>query len=95
MRLSESSLPVFSRPMLGKLLLLSGLFAITCDLHGATLINDPFTDGSRSNATGGDTLGAVWYQGVSAPGAVTIVDDSAGIAWETRCNSCRRSILTR
>ena len=24
----------------------------------ATLLDDPFTDGSRSNATGGDTLGA-------------------------------------
>jgi len=43
------------------------------------LLNDPFTDGNRSNATGGDTTGGVWYQSSTTAGVVTIVDDSAGI----------------
>ena len=46
---------------------------------GLVLLDDPFTDGSRSNTTGGDVLGGVWWQSVTAAGAVTIVDDSAGI----------------
>ena len=48
-------------------------------LQAANLISDPFTDGSRTNASGGDTTGAVWYQTVNDSGQVTIVDDSAGI----------------
>ncbi len=43
--------------------------------------SDSFTDGSRSNTTGGDALGGVWYhtQTNAAPSQLTVVDDSAGI----------------
>ena len=44
-----------------------------------TLLSDPFTDTSRSNATGGDPLGGVWWQNAVAPAAVTFEDDAAGI----------------
>jgi hyaluronate lyase len=47
--------------------------------HGATLmVEDPFTDGSRSNATGGDTLGVVWFMG-QTDSTLTVADDSGGI----------------
>ncbi len=44
-----------------------------------TLISDPFTDASRTDATGGDLLGGVWWQNAVAPAAVTFEDDPAGI----------------
>ncbi len=44
-----------------------------------TLLSDPFTDVSRTNASGGDALGGVWWQNVVAPAAVSFEDDTAGI----------------
>jgi hyaluronate lyase len=47
--------------------------------HASTLVvSDPFTDGSRTNTTGGDPLGLVWYMGQTW-GTLTVADDSAGI----------------
>ena len=46
---------------------------------GATLlVSDPFTDGTRSNASGGDPQGLVWYMGQTS-GTLAVADDSAGI----------------
>ncbi len=41
------------------------------------LVNDPFIDGNRSNTTGGDAAGAVWFQGQAA--SLTVVDENSGI----------------
>ena len=47
--------------------------------HGSTVIvSDPFTDGNRSNATGGDPLGLVWYMGQTW-GTLTVTNDDADI----------------
>ena len=47
--------------------------------HGSTVIvSDPFTDGSRTNATGGDPLGLVYYMGQTW-GTLTVTNDDAGI----------------
>src|ERR1700722_14917094 len=47
--------------------------------RGTTLIvNDPFTDGSRSNTNGGDPLGLVYYMGQTTS-SLTVTDDSNGI----------------
>src|ERR1700733_8698584 len=57
------------------------LFWFTAALaaSGATLIvNDPFTDGSRSNTNGGDPLGLVYYMGQTSS-SLTVADDSGGI----------------
>lgn len=51
----------------------------TLPLRSAVLVDDPFTDGSRNNLTGGDPLGSVWYLGTNVSNAVTVVDDTAGI----------------
>jgi hyaluronate lyase len=50
-------------------------------VHATTLVSDPFTDGSRTNAFGGDARGGVWYQNQNstASNQLTVVDDSAGI----------------
>ncbi len=50
-------------------------------LFATVLVDDPFTDGDRINATSGDTLGSVWWQGTANTGQVTVVDDSAGIGF--------------
>ncbi|HVM46587.1 MAG TPA: polysaccharide lyase family 8 super-sandwich domain-containing protein [Candidatus Acidoferrum sp.] len=42
------------------------------------LAYDPFTDGNRTNATGGDTQGLVWYMGQTW-GSLDVTDDSGGI----------------
>jgi autotransporter-associated beta strand protein len=55
------------------------IFLCSLPLCAATLVNDPFTDGNRSNATGGDIQGAVWYQSINTSSIVSVVDDSAGI----------------
>src|SRR4051812_6594997 len=68
--------PMFKPPVLYVSLLLAGLLP---QVDAGIVVQDPFTDGSRSNTTGGDTLGAVWWQSANAPGAVTVVDDSSGI----------------
>jgi hypothetical protein len=47
--------------------------------HGSTVIvSDPFTDGSRSNATGGDPQGLVYYMGQTW-GTLVVTNDDAGI----------------
>ncbi len=47
--------------------------------HGSTVIvSDPFTDGSRTNPTGGDAQGLVYYMGATW-GTLTVADDTAGI----------------
>jgi len=47
--------------------------------EGYTLIvSDPFTDGSRTNAVGGDPLGLVYYMGQTT-GTLTVTNDNAGI----------------
>ena len=59
----------------------------TCGLlflaHSAVaddIANDPFTDGSRTNTTGGDPLGLVYYRNTTSTSApLTVSDDSAGI----------------
>ncbi len=56
-----------------------GLFASAVVAWGVVVVNDPFTDGNRSNTTGGDTAGLVWFQGQPSPATLTVVDDSAGI----------------
>jgi len=55
------------------------LFLVTMARADVTLMSDPFTDGNRTNTTGGDTLGGVWWQNTTNTGQVTIVDDTAGI----------------
>jgi autotransporter-associated beta strand protein len=42
-----------------------------------TVVNDPFTDGDRTNTLGGDLWGLRWYQ--SAASGITFFDDSSGI----------------
>lgn len=42
------------------------------------VVHDPFTDGNRSNTTGGDTLGLVYYMGQTAS-TISITNDSGGI----------------
>lgn len=39
------------------------LLLIATALGAATIVSDPFTDGSRSNTTGGDTTGVPWFLG--------------------------------
>jgi autotransporter-associated beta strand protein len=58
--------------------MLPGILAllVPASVSAQTLLDDPFTDGSRSNATGGDTSGAVWF---STGPLLTVADDSAGI----------------
>ena len=47
--------------------------------RGSTIIvSDPFTDGSRTNATGGDPQGLVYYMGQTW-GTLTVSNDDAGI----------------
>ncbi|TCO94709.1 autotransporter-associated beta strand protein [Chthoniobacter flavus] len=55
------------------------LFLVTMARADVTLMSDPFADGNRTNTTGGDTLGGVWWQNTTNTGQVTIVDDTAGI----------------
>ncbi len=43
-----------------------------------TNVFDPFTDGNRTNATGGDTQGLVWYLGQTTS-TLYVTNDSAGI----------------
>jgi len=52
------------------------LLVVPVSVSAQTLLDDPFTDGSRSNATGGDTSGVVWF---STGPSLTVADDSAGI----------------
>ena len=58
--------------------MLPGILAllVPASVSAQTLLDDPFTDGSRSNATGGDTSGAIWF---STGPLLTVADDSAGI----------------
>jgi hyaluronate lyase len=51
---------------------------MVCARGAVTLVNDPFSDGSRSNAAGGDALGLVYYMG-TAGGALTVTNDASGI----------------
>ena len=47
--------------------------------HGSTvLVSDPFTDGSRTNATGGDPQGLVYYMGVTTA-TLVVTNDDAGL----------------
>ncbi len=47
--------------------------------RGSTLlVSDPFTDGSRSNTTGGDPQGLVYYMGVTTA-TLVVTNDDAGI----------------
>jgi hyaluronate lyase len=43
-----------------------------------TLVFDPFTDGSRSNTSGGDTQGLVYYMGVTTA-TMVVTNDDGGI----------------
>jgi hyaluronate lyase len=67
--------------LLSLTLFLFGLGDFNSSLRAATSIDDPFTDGSRSNSTGGDVLGGVWYQGRNAitPNQLTVANDPTGI----------------
>ncbi len=47
-------------------------------LNAATIVNDPFTDGSRTNATGGDPQGLVYYLGQTST-VVTVTNDTVGL----------------
>ena len=48
--------------------------------HGSSIIvSDPFTDGSRTNATGGDPLGLVYYLGQTTATTLTVTNDNAGL----------------
>ncbi len=53
------------------LLLLAGVSARASNV----LVNDPFTDGSRTNASGGDSQGLVYYSGVTTASLVVTNDD--------------------
>lgn len=66
---------------MNKIALLPFVLAAASALQAATLVSDPFTDASRSNTTGGDTQGGVWWQSAAntTPSQVGIVDDTAGI----------------
>lgn len=57
----------------------TAVLTVDTSAPSGTIVSDSFTDGDRSNAIGGDPLGAVWYQSGTTPDAVSIVDDSAGI----------------
>jgi len=43
--------------------------AMTHHATAAILLDDPFTAATRSNATGGDTSGGIWYH-ISSTGTV-------------------------
>ncbi len=53
---------------------LSPLYLLTLCAGAANIVSDPFTDGSRSNATGGDAAGLVYFLGQST-GALAVADD--------------------
>lgn len=50
---------------------------LACGLpaFAAVLVNDPFTDASRTNLTGGDTWGMVYYASSSTAGWLTVTND--------------------
>jgi hyaluronate lyase len=61
-----------------RLLLLLFLIAAVSSWGATLLVNDPFTDGSRSNTNGGDALGLVYYMG-QTNSTLTVTNDSGGI----------------
>ena len=61
-----------------RLVILSGLCAFTGYCEAATIASDPFTDGSCTNATGGDAQGLVYCLG-QASGTLAVIDDTDGI----------------
>src|SRR6186713_1578846 len=54
------------------------LLSLAWPAFAATIVSDPFTDGSRSNATGGDTQGLVWYLAQSTGSLSVAVDAGIG-----------------
>ncbi|MBI5773459.1 MAG: hypothetical protein HZA89_06920, partial [Verrucomicrobia bacterium] len=54
------------------------VFSLASPLIGATVVSDPFTDGSRSNTTGGDTQGLVYYTS-STSNTSYVTNDAGGI----------------
>jgi len=63
-----------------RLLPLVAAFCLALPVSAAVIADDPFTDNSHTNATGGDTLGMVYYRSVSGASApLTVADDSTGI----------------
>ncbi|EPX61679.1 hypothetical protein D187_010298 [Cystobacter fuscus DSM 2262] len=62
---------------------LSNLAAVSVFAFGVTaragvVLNEPFTDGSRSNTSGGDTQGGVWYYDSTTP-ELSVVNDAGGL----------------
>ena len=47
--------------------------------RAGVVVSDPFTDGSRTNTTGGDALGLVYYSGVTTAGVLVVTNDNAGL----------------
>src|SRR5689334_15548662 len=54
------------------------VFAFGMTARAGVVLNDPFTDGSRSNTSGGDTQGGVWYYDSTAP-ELSVVNDAGGL----------------
>ena len=60
----------------GYLLALAWLL-LTTNLPAVTFVNDPFTDNSATNKTGGDTLGLVWFRNNTSGATLAVADDTS------------------
>ena len=55
----------------------AALLALAFQAASGAAVNDPFTDASYTNASGGDALGAVWFRNATTSSTLAVVDDAS------------------
>ncbi len=54
---------------------IAAVLALVVHTASGALVNDPFTDASHTNTSGGDAQGAVWFRNATSGSTLAVVDD--------------------